>query len=127
MAQSESQGRVVAGGVYDKMPSKGGGRAPSLPLFYRLYTDRCLEPDEIYAWEPEPHVTPDEFWGELPATIRAKVHFYQTFVGEGTLGDTVQGKKPSTVSFLEILKATCKPEDFVVVKLDIDTPEAELT
>jgi hypothetical protein len=117
----------VKGGVYTKMLSQGGGLAPSLPLFYRLYQDRCLEPDEIFAWEPNPRVSPDGWWGKLPAAIRAKVHFYQTYVGEGNLRNAVSGNNPSVTSFLEILKSKCKKEDFVVVKLDIDTPQAEQT
>jgi len=120
----------VPGGFYSEMPTHGGGLSPSLPLFYRLYTDRCLEPDDIFAWEPHPGVTPDTWWGELPASIRAKVRFFETFVGEGTLGaaiNTGTTHSPSVTSFLEILASNCKPEDFVIVKLDIDTPEAELT
>ena len=29
----------------------GSGLDPSTPLLYRLYQDRCLEPDAIYGWE----------------------------------------------------------------------------
>ena len=53
------------------MPPNGGVLAPSLPLFYRIYADRCLEPDEVYAWEPNPRVRGPDWWGELPGAIRA--------------------------------------------------------
>ena len=52
--------------------------------FYRIYADRCLEPDEVFAWEPMPR---DEkghwgeersWWGELPAKIRANLCRNQT-------------------------------------------------
>ena len=64
----------IPGGLYQTMPITGGGLDPSLPLFYRLYQDRCLEPDEIHAWEPNTHLKSDQdFYGELPAHVRAKV------------------------------------------------------
>ena len=75
----------VPGGVYATLPTDGGGLAPSLPLFYRIYADRCLEPDEVYAWEPNPRVRGADWWGELPARLRAKVRFYNDIVDEGEI------------------------------------------
>ena len=114
----------VEGGVYNTTPEHGGGLAPSLPLFYRIYDDRCLTFDEIYAWEPNIGVTHEQFWGTLSPDIRAKVRFFEIGVSEGELHEAVQGTVIPT-SFLRMLEATAKPEDFVVVKLDIDTPEIE--
>ena len=120
----------VPGGVYAQMPSNGGGLAPSLPLFYRIYADRCLEPDEIYAWEPNMGVSGPDWWGELPGAIRSKVHFYNDFVNEGEIeqAEGPKGTHPAN-SFLEILEDVAKAskEDFVVVKVDIDTSQIELT
>ena len=120
----------VPNGIYPTMPEHGGGLAPSLPLFYRLYTDRCLEPDEVYAWEPNPgaEALGAQWWGNLSASVRAKVHYYQDFVNEGDLStaESIGGAHPEN-SFLEILESTAKPDDFVVAKVDIDTPSAELT
>lgn len=119
----------IPGGLYETIPMHGGGLSPSLPLFYRIYQDRCLEPDDIFAWEPNPRVNGSEWFGELPASIRAKVRFFNDFVSEGALSDAEApmgtGKHPAN-SFIEILEAVAKPEDFVVVKVDIDTPEVEL-
>ena len=116
----------VSGGIYASMPTDGGGLAPSIPLFYRIYADRCLEPDEVYAWEPT-HVEGADWWGELPARIRAKVRFYNDIVNEGSLSQAEAHGPHPTQSFLEILETSAKPGDFVAVKVDIDTPFAELT
>mmetsp|Transcript_13845 Transcript_13845/g.28379 ORF Transcript_13845/g.28379 Transcript_13845/m.28379 type:complete len:341 (-) Transcript_13845:356-1378(-) len=142
----------VPGGVYAEMPKEGGGLAPSLPLFWRMYEDRCLEPDEVYAWEPNPKfktttttTTAGEqsWWGELPASLRAKVHFYHDWVEERELGggDEKTGRPPQKPpsagfgyawprghsSFLDTLERVAKPEDFVAVKVDVDTASVELT
>ena len=117
----------VPGGVYATLPIDGGGLAPSLPLFYRIYADRCLEPDEVYAWEPNPQVRGADWWGELPARIRAKVRFYNDVVDEGELAQAEAPGPHPAQSFLEILGASANPDDFVAVKVDIDTPFAELT
>ncbi len=68
-------------------------------------------------------------WGELPGAIRAKVRFFNDFVVEGEI-EQAEGPKGThpAASFLEILETVAKasPEDFVVVKVDIDTSAIEL-
>ena len=120
----------VRGGVPAAMPQRGGSITASIPLFWRLYRERCLEFDEVWAWEVEPHVTEAQWWGELPPALRAKVRFYPTPVaqdrrasaGEGGGG----GERGCCFSFLEILRETVARDDYVVLKVDIDTPEIEL-
>ena len=123
--------------MYTSAPTQASGKlCPSLPLFYKLYSDRCLEPDDIFAWEPQPKVSNREWFGELPPAVKAKIRYYKDSVDEGTLraaaappgeedGIGAPQKHPAA-SFLAILEAAVKPEDFVVVKVDIDTPVAEL-
>ena len=41
----------------------GNGGGPSVPLFYRLYKDRCLEPDAIFCWELNKVITSSDWWG----------------------------------------------------------------
>ena len=111
----------IPGGIFDKMPTKGGGRSHSLPLFYRMYADRCLEPDAVFAWEPNPRTkkgegTDRDWWGELPASIRAKTRFYHDFVVERELG--AEGPHPPN-SFLAILEQVARPDDFVAIKVDM--------
>lgn len=130
----------VPGGIYSTSPRLAGGLAPSLPLFYRLYADRCLEPDLVFAWEPNPKVTLDEFFGELPQSIREKVHFYQDYVTDEVFQQRLKHPMAliaanatkyaktavsKTTTLLKELVNHAKPEDFVIVKLDIDTPEVE--
>ena len=117
--------RGIPGGVPDATPDRGGGLTPSIPLFYRMYEDRCLTFDEIYGWEIDTKITPTAWWGSLPPEIRRKVHFYEVPVNEGR--EAVSGvDTPRPDSFIQFLKATVTQEDFVVVKVDIDTPAIEL-
>ena len=105
---------------------QGGGLAPSMPLLYRLYQDRCLEPDAIYGWELDKNITNAQWWGSAPASVRSKTRFFEVPVMEGELDEALAGK-PNPASFLQMLAFACKLEDFVVVKLDIDTPAIEQT
>ena len=116
----------VPGGIYATMPANAGGLLPSLPLFYKMYEDRCLEPDEIFACEPNPRVSGSEWWGELQATVRAKVRYYNDLVDEGELSQAEGDGPHPPNSFLAILEAKVEEEDFVAVNVDIDTPFAEL-
>jgi hypothetical protein len=125
----------VPGGIYGKMPQNGNGGGASIPLFYRLLQDRCLEPDLIFAWEPLTNTTEAEFWGELPPQIRRKVSFRNMAVKEGSVTHALsvansepdQSHAHNEASFLRTLKLVATPDDWVVVKLDIDTPAVEQT
>ena len=107
-------------GIPARAVSDGSALGGSLPLFYRMYKDRCQEFDEVFAWEVSQH-PPGEWWGSLPAEIRHKVHFYNVPVDESLMPDG----SPNPSSFLSLLLAAVKPEDNVVVKLDIDFPQLE--
>ena len=96
--------------------SGGSGRGTSLQLFTALYQRNCIEFDSIWAWEAQ-HFEPSAWWRRVPASMRAKLHFYNVPVDESS---------PShPASFLNLLNLTATPEDFVVVKVDIDTPSLE--
>jgi hypothetical protein len=104
----------------------GNGGGPSVPLFYRLYKDRCLEPDAIFCWELNKVITSSDWWDDAGPEIRHKVRFFEVPVMEGELHDAIAGTRNRN-SFLQMLKIVAKPDDFVVVKLDIDTPAIEQT
>jgi FkbM family methyltransferase len=113
---------------------EGGDLSPSLPLFWKLYKDRCLEPDAVFCWETElagkrrrrAAVTHSEWWGNLGPELRHKVRFFEVPVMEGELHEAMAGiHNPN--SFLQMLQSVARPEDFVAVKLDIDTPAIEQT
>ena len=91
----------------------GTGLGPSIPLFYRLYADRCIEFDDIYAWEAKPH-DPKQWYAQVPATMAEKIRFYNLPVES----ETNQSASPAShpLRLLEL----ARPSDFVVVKVDID-------
>ena len=116
----------IPGGVPDAAPDRGGALAPSTPLLYRMFADRCLAFDEMYGWEIDKKIASTEWWGSLPPEMRRKVHFYEVPIDEDR--EAVGGvDTPRPNSFIQFLKATVTKEDFVVVKVDIDTPAVELT
>jgi hypothetical protein len=105
---------------------EGGFISPSLPLFWKLYKDRCLEPDAVFCWELDKRVTGSEWWGDLGPEVRHKVRFFEAPVMEGELHEAMAGTRNPN-SFLQMLQSVARPEDFVAVKLDIDTPAIEQT
>ena len=70
----------------------------------------CIR-DRIWAWEFKAY-DPTLWWNQVPLEVRAKLHFYNTRVDGGWKSDA---------SALRTIVATANPEDFVVVKVDIDT------
>ena len=97
---------------------QGSGLGTSLQLFMGLYARQCVTFDRIWAWEARPF-DPGAWWRHVPASVRAKLHFYNVPVDEAS----PFGRS----SMLSVLRETARPEDFVVVKVDIDTPSVEKT
>lgn len=120
---SSSGFKGLRGGLLKSLPSTGSALGKSLPLFYKLYEERCIEFQEIFAWEVTRY-PPQDWWGSLPASMRSRVHFYNVPVDEGELEDALKDT-PRPDSFLQLLQASASPEDFVVVKIDIDLPIVE--
>ena len=72
-----SQGfKGIPGGIPATVHA-GAGIGPSMPLFYRLYQDRCLEPDAVFAWEIDKHISNSDWWGDAGPDIRRKVRFFE--------------------------------------------------
>lgn len=87
-----------------------GGYGSSLPLFQRMYSRNCITFDAIWGWEARPYDYAT-WWADVPPAVRPKL----TFINE-----------PVNISnTLEVLATTARPSDFVVLKLDIDTPALE--
>ena len=104
----------------------GSGRGPSIPLFYSMYKSRCIEFDDIYAWEAQV-MEPDLFWSSIPDHFRHKVRFFNVPVVENPCPETLSGNFAERGSFLRLLLASASVKDFVVVKVDIDGgPELEI-
>ena len=93
-----------------------GGYGSSLPLLRRLYARNCIEFEHMWAWEATPH-NRSHWYRAVPPAIRPQLTFHNVPVNFGGGGE---GDAWAT------LRATARPEDFVVVKLDIDSPRLEL-
>lgn len=93
-------------------PRLPGGYGPSIPLFYAMFARNCIEFDAIWAWEAR-HMP--NWWRSVPEVMRKKLTFFNEPVN---LTDA---------SALGVLEATSRPEDFVVLKVDIDSPNIELS
>lgn len=93
-----------------------GGGGPSQSWFYSMYKRHGLEFDRLLLWEAQ--ATPaKEIFSELPKDLW---HKYQYFNWPASSNSS----DPS--SPLNIIKTIALPEDFVVLKLDIDMPEVEM-
>ena len=105
----------------------GTGVGPSLPLFTRMYKERCVTFDEVFGWEMTPH-SPSEWWRPVPKSMRSRLRFFNVGVDEGNMTQALVQRpwaKPAPhetvpTSFLRTLREEARVEDFVVVKLDID-------
>ena len=89
---------------------------PSQSWFYDSYKRHGLEFDRLLLWEAEPKPV-SEIFSSLPEDLW---HKYQYFNWPASSNSS----DPS--SPLRIIKTIAEPGDFVVLKLDIDTPEVEM-
>ncbi|CAE7509975.1 unnamed protein product [Symbiodinium natans] len=97
------------------------GALPSALLLFNMYRDRCLEFDDIYVWDAV-KIGPNElkqWWDPLPDQLRARTRFYNVAVNETACESMANGVFAERGSFLHMLPIAAKPEDFVVVKLDL--------
>ena len=94
-----------------------GAGGASQSWFVETYRARGIEFDRIIGWEAA-RTDPKTQWGDIPADIKRKTSWYN-IPASATVG---HADNPLT-----FIKALTKPEDFVVFKLDIDTPEVEVS
>jgi hypothetical protein len=80
------------------------------------YSLRGIRWSGIYAWEARP-VLSSHVWGEIPGHLKPIYHWYNI---------PADPKPGSDDNPLEMIKGVCKPQDFVVLKLDIDKTLVEL-
>ena len=93
-----------------------GNGGPSQSWFYDSYKQRGIEFDRLLMWEANP--TPAAaIFSDLPKDVWQKYQYFN-WPASSNASD------PS--SPLNIIKKIAKPGDFVVLKLDIDTPEVEM-
>ena len=93
-----------------------GAGGASQSWFVNKYRSRGIEFDRIIGWEAA--VTdPALQWNSVPADVKRKTSWFNVPVTTGKDDDD----NPFT-----FIKHMTKPEDFVVLKIDIDTPEVEM-
>jgi len=143
---SWAPGKVSSSGVRPAVDLEGIGFS-SLTYFHALYEANCLPLDRIFAWEAAPY-DPADWWRHVPLNIRAKLTFFNLPVESrrgslplpmpGATGATgarepnagvrvVTRPAPLAADPLALIATVARPEDFVVLKVDIDgDPELEL-
>lgn len=97
--------------VYDS----GAGGA-SQKWFIETYRTHGIEFDRIICWEAE-HTNPQRQWDFVPPEIKRKMSWYNIPLNASI------GHADNPFTFI---KALTKVEDYVVFKLDIDTPAVEV-
>lgn len=118
MSFGERSGRKAGGqnylfdaGASSYLDGLGGASQSWLVDEYRR---RGVEFDRIFAWEARPDQA--ELISEHPPDLLVKLSYFAVPVDSDENG-------PHSV--LRFARAVCKPEDFCVFKLDIDTPAVE--
>ena len=93
------------------------GAADSLQTLLHMYrTLAGVEFDDVFAWEANP-VRHREYWQRVDLNMTDKLHFFNT----PTVADLAH-----PMSALRMILARVHPNDFVVLKLDIDDNPAEV-
>ena len=110
LTQAEAERRIQHRVDSHLISLGGGAMGASIPLFRALYRQNCISFDHIWGWEAKPL---PNWWDRVPEPERSKITFFNEPVSA------------SDASALGVLKRTARKEDFVVLKLDIDTPKVE--
>jgi len=93
-----------------------GAGGASQSWFVNTYRARGIEFDRIIGWEAA-KTDPSNQWDVVPADIKRKTSWFNIPVTTGV------GDADNPLTFIKNLT---KPEDFVVFKLDIDSPLVEI-
>lgn len=116
--QEASQRRIYLDAGASQWSSGLGG--PSLSYFSSAWKRQGLELTEIYAYEPT--TTVEAFEKTVPEEYKARTKFWQTYIASSP--ESATPDQPFLPLYIkETLKA--QPEDYVLWKLDIDSPDVE--
>lgn len=94
--------------------SSGGG-GPSQSWFVETYESRGIHWDGIYAWEAVPY-PPAEIWADIPSRLKPVYHWYNIPV-------VSDPNHPDNV--FRFIEQVARPEDYVLLKIDIDNTPIE--
>jgi hypothetical protein len=92
-----------------------GAGGPSQSWFVETYESRGIRWDGIFAWEVG-HYSPAEVWAAIPPRLKPVYHWYNIPV------NPAPGHPDNALHYIERL---ARPEDFVLLKLDIDNTPVE--
>ncbi|CAB9511728.1 expressed unknown protein [Seminavis robusta] len=92
----------------------GGRKIPVLDLIQN-YRKFGFHFDHVYGYEYRKH-DPEQVFNDVPEYLDASYHW----INVGVTSDTHSRRNP-----FKLLVENYKPDDFIIVKLDVDTPELE--
>jgi len=95
-----------------------GSGGPSLKYFYNIWERSGIEFDDIYAFEMTTPV--DSFYESVPFYHRGYTHYQQCAVSSKPEDDSAE-----TPFIPNMIKRMATKEDYVLFKLDIDSPSVE--
>lgn len=88
---------------------------PGLRWLHDVYTAAGVNFTDIYGWEANP-TRSQGFFDGMPIEVLSRFHFYSR---------AANNAPGSPDNPLEVLRLVAEPSDFVVFKLDVDTPALE--
>ena len=100
-------------------PNATNGQPTSVPFLVSLYERHGMAIDRIYAWELREH-NPKLWWHGLSQRMRAITTFFN-------VGVEPEPAAIDAASVLGLIREVARPEDFVVLKLDIDHARTEMS
>ena len=84
-----------------------------------MYQERCIDFDEIFAWEGIQYTSSD-WWKNIPVEYQQKIKFYNHYIEEGDFdvarAMNFSGFSESHHSFLRMFPLVVRPEYFVALK-----------
>ena len=89
--------------------TKASSYGDSIPLLMNMYKKSCIAFDKIWAWEARNY---SNWWKNVPKSLQSNISFFNEAVNANSF---------------ETDLLTTSVHDYVVVKLDIDNTEAEMT
>jgi hypothetical protein len=92
-----------------------GSGGASQSWFVRMFEDMCVMWDGIFAWEATQHESA-KVWADVPGYLHGRYHWYNVPCSK---------ELDSWANPWNTLLSVATPEDYVVVKLDIDTWQVE--
>ena len=108
-------GKLLLFDIGSSTYNTGPGGA-STSEFVNMYNNLGLKFNSIFAWEARP-INPIHYWHLVPSELRSKIHFFNI----PAVSEVGHVDNPLT-----LITQLCQPQDYCVVKIDIDITQIEL-